>query len=144
MIVSQLLLFAGCVGILFISATRHIIPFHSIGQRIFPAKVNEPFLSVFLFAIILLFIPYINGTEDLLIIVCFFAVLLYSSKENFQKHFFYIALMCAIPLLNHNAVHLPKPIWLFWGIKTALFINLLLILKNLGSPSACRDFNPGK
>jgi len=139
MIVSQLLLFAGCVGILFISATRHIIPFRSIGQRIFPVKVNEPFLSVFLFSIILLFFPYIVGSEDLLIIVCFLIVLLYSSNDNFKKHFFYIALMCAILLLNHNAMPLPKPIWLFWGIKTALFINLLLIFKNLGQPSAPSD-----
>jgi hypothetical protein len=130
MIVSQLFLFAGCVGILFISATRHIIPFQRIGQRIFPAKVSEAFLSVFLFSIILLFLPYIVGSEDLLIMVCFFIVLLYSSKQNFPKHFLYIASLCAILLLNHNAMPLPKPIWLFWGIKTALFTNLLLILKN--------------
>jgi hypothetical protein len=130
MVVSQLFLFGGCIGILFISATRHIIPLQSIGQRIFPTKVSEAFLSVFLFSITLLFLPYIVGSEDLLIIVCFFIVLLYSSEQNFQKHFFYIASLCAILLLNHNAMPLPKPIWLFWCIKTALFINLLLILKN--------------
>jgi hypothetical protein len=130
MILTQLLLIAGCVGILFISARRYIIPFRSIGQRIFPAKVNEPFLSVFLFSITLLFLPYINGTEDVLIIVCFFIALLYSSKENFPKHLFYIALMLAFLLLNHNLIHLSKSIWFFWCIKTALFINLLLTLKN--------------
>ena len=130
MIVSQLFLFAGCFGILFISATRHINPFRRIGQRIFPANVNEPFLSVFLFALILLFLPYINGSEDVLIIVCFLITLLHSSNENFRKYFFYIALMCAYPLLNHNAMYLPKLIWLFWVIKTVLFINLLLILRN--------------
>ena len=132
MIVSQIFLFAGCVGILFISATRHITPFRSIGQRIFPVEVNEPLLSVSLFSIILLFIPYINGTEDLLILVCFLLILLYSSQKKFQKIYLYIALICAFPLLNHNAMHLLKPIWLFWGLKTALFINLLLILKDRG------------
>ena len=132
MIVSQLFLFAGCVWILCISATRHILPLQRIGQRIFPAKVNEPFLSVFLFSMILLFLPYINGTEDVLIIVCFFITLLFSSKENFRKYFFYIALMCTYPILNHNAMHLLKLTWLFWSIKTALFVNLLMILKNNG------------
>ena len=84
--------------------------------------IPEKLLSVGTFGVFLLFSPYLNGSEDLIILACI-AILFFGGFP--ERHVTLIVLgsvTLLLILLNHNAFPPFKPMWLLWLLKGLLFL----------------------
>ncbi len=77
------------------------------------------------FSVLLLFLPYLNGVEDLLVLVCL-AIAFRSSRDlPVLRRDLVLPALLLVPLLNHN-VRMPpgKPMTLLWVGKVLLYLSL--------------------
>lgn len=88
--------------------------------RLYPLKVTKAQLIILLIANYLLFAPYANGYEDLLIISVFAMVLLYGDTPPLinYKSLALIIIFCLI--IHHDFFPPDKPLWLFWIFKAVI------------------------
>ncbi len=125
--VCHAILLAGTVAIFSMGALAHrSLPTRSGGDgRTIPRR-----LAIALIGLPLLFLPYLGGYEDLLLLVPFCIVL--SEKDPQSRNegkvlFLLLLLFLAGLLLNHNTFPAWKPIALLWLIKLVV-INSLIFL----------------
>ncbi|MFQ5578286.1 MAG: hypothetical protein ACE5G8_14995 [Anaerolineae bacterium] len=114
LVISQVVFVAGGAIILAIS----------LAQRVFPARLpkwaaraGEHQLAIGLFAVFLLFMPYMGGYEDLLLALPP-AIVIVAPRGRIWPPWKEAFLLAGLPLaLNHNFFPSDKPLWLFWLVK---------------------------
>jgi len=131
--ISLIVLLFGCMSIFCISV------FQSGGM----GKKKKKFQKVTLlqmmiafFALLLLFLPYIGGYEDVLLCIPFAAVFL--SPVHMQRE--YGKIVVVIPflfvVLNQSIMLSSDHLWLYWGMKAFILIYLFFFQKGALSPRA--------
>ncbi len=123
--ISQIVLFIACLTIFAISFLRYLNQSSSV--KVYK-KVTSHQLAVTLLAILLLFLPYLVMTEELLLIVPFIILLL----EIGHLKIYYLNIIIFIFLtviLNRNLLPDSKPVWPFWLIKLAVLYYFWFALR---------------
>ena len=92
-------------------------------------KVTVSKMMIALFALLLLFLPYIGGYEDVLLCVPFAAVCL--PPDHLQKKYGKIVVVFPFlfVVLNQSIMWSADHLWHFWGMKAFIFYYLLFFQK---------------
>jgi hypothetical protein len=92
-------------------------------------EVTESQMMIALFALLLLFLPYIGGYEDVLLCVPFAAVCLTPGQMQRKYGTIVVVIPFLILVLNHSIMLSSDHLWLYWGMKAFIFFYLFLLQK---------------
>lgn len=122
--VSRVILLAGTISIFSVGGVRYLpLPISSgAGGRAMSHR-----LAISLIGLLLLFLPYLGGYEDIMLLVPFCIVLSGNEQQLGNKGKVLPVMFLAGLLLNHNTFPAWKPIALLWLIKL-IVINSLIFL----------------
>lgn len=124
--ISLFVLLFGCMAVFYISV------FRSGGtgeERKNFEKVAAPQLMIALFAMLLLFMPYIGGYEDVLLCVPFAAVCLIQDHMQGKYGWIFALIPFLFIVLNQSIMLSSDYLWLNWCVKGFIFIALLFFPK---------------
>src|SRR3990172_1247240 len=131
--ISLIVLLFGCMSIFCISV------FQSGGmgknKKNFQ-KVTTLQMIIAFFALLLLFLPYIGGDEDVLLCIPFAAVCL--SPVHMQRKYgkIFVIIPFLFIVLNQSIMLSSDHLWLYWGMKAFILIYLFFFQKGALSPRA--------
>ena len=126
--ISYFILVIGGSAILFLSLWKslHTSSFPQSATSITPQRS-----ATILFGLLLLFMPYLGGYEDLLLLVPY--VFLFATAEDRARitnidNKLVLAIFCTCLVLNYNLFPPPQTILLFWLMKVSVISCLYLLL----------------
>ncbi|HZD40331.1 MAG TPA: hypothetical protein VE131_06385 [Terriglobales bacterium] len=135
--ISMIVLALGCVALCWIFVPRY--GEWRKGRKHIDGTTPEQGI-VTLFALPLLFMPYIGGYEDILMIIPFSTAFLV--PNCIQKHGKIIALLPFLfVVLNQRVMFSSDHLWLYWGMKASIFVFLFYLLKE---STFGREFSDGR
>ena len=124
--ISVIVLAFGCITIFGICVSRY----GGLGnKRKYFDKGSERPLMIALFALLLLFLPYIGGYEDVMLCVPFAVVFLTSSPIRRRYGKIIAVIPFLIIILNQSIMLSSDHLWLFWGMKAFILIYLFFFQK---------------
>jgi hypothetical protein len=129
--ISSIVLLFGCMSILCISVFQSV----SMGKKknIFQ-KITVLHMMIAFFALLLLFLPYIGGYEDVLLCVPFAAVCL-NPAQLWKKYGKIVAVsLFLFVVLNHSILGSAEHLWIYWGMKAFILIYLFFFQKGIIFP----------
>ena len=102
-------------------------------------------MIVALFALLLLFFPYIGGYEDLLMCVPFAAVCLIPGHAPRKYGRIVVVVPFLFIVLNQSVMSSAMHLWMFLGMKTSIFVGLFLFSEGAMRtvPADQQDFGDG-
>jgi hypothetical protein len=125
---SYLVLCAGLSGLLLAGTAKYMNP---ASLREWPVRHSPQRLATGLIGLLLLFLPYIGGYEDLLLLVPYLFVFLNADRRprigNLDPKFV-LAILCTAVVLNYNLFPRPQAIFLFFLLKFIAIGCLFLLL----------------
>jgi len=124
--ISLFVLLFGCLAVFCISV------FRSGGtgeERKNFEKVAAPQMMIALFAMLLLFMPYIGGYEDVLLCVPFVAVCLIQDHRQGKYGWIFALIPFLFIVLNQDILLPPDYLWLNWCMKAFIFVALFFFPK---------------
>jgi len=133
--ISLFVLLFGCMAVFYISV------FRSGGtgeERKNFERVAAPQLMIALFAMLLLFMPYIGGYEDVLLCVPFAAVCLIQDHMQGKNGWIFALIPFLFIVLNQSILLSSDYLWINWCVKGFIFIALFFFPK-IAIPSRVGD-----
>jgi len=124
--ISLFVLLFGCIAVFCISV------FRSGGtgeERKNFEKVATPQMMIALFALLLLFMPYIGGYEDVLLCVPFAAVCMIQDHMQGKYGWIFVLIPFLFIVLNQSIIVSSDYLWLNWCVKGFIFIALFFFPK---------------
>jgi len=119
--IALLILLFGCMSIFWISVSQYC----GLGKEgRFFEKMTTQQIIIGLFAFLLLFLPYIGGYEDVLLFIPFAAVFLTSGQMQRKFGKIIVVFPFLFVVLNQSITFSSDYLWLYWGMKTFIFIYL--------------------
>ena len=124
--VSKSFIIIGVILIFFISFVRSMYP---LSLQKITSKTTPQQITVLLFAIFLLFMPYFGAYEDLLMIVLYIISALSIARHKSSTIYNVFIAICLCFVLNYRLFPHQKLVLIFWGMKFAVFGSLFINLK---------------
>ena len=108
------------VGFSILSQKRYII-----SKRFTSFRPSKGFLFVLLIGSYLLFAPYANVYEDVLLIVIFATVIIYGKCTRLLNYKSLVLFIILNSILYHKFFPPDKPLWLFWVFKAVIIVYMI-------------------
>ena len=105
------------VGFSILTQKRYII-----SERFTSFRLSKGFLFVLLIGSYLLFAPYANVYEDVLLIVIFATVIIYGKCTRLLNYKSLVLFIILNSILYHKFFPQDKPLWLFWVFKAVIIV----------------------